>query len=442
MRHQPLAEAPSPTEVIRARAHDLIPGGCHTYAKGDDQFPAIAPAFIARGAGAHVWDVEGREYIEYGMGLRAVTLGHAHPRVVEAASAQLQHGSNFTRPAPLEADCAEALLGIIRRGEQVKFAKDGSTVLTAAVKLARAVTGRAMVAVCADHPFFSSDDWFIGTTAMPRGIPDEVRSLTCTYRYNDLVSVAAMFDANPGAIAAVVLEAARTEEPAPGFLEGLQVLCRRHGALVILDEMITGFRWHLRGAQHVYDIRPDLSAFGKALSNGFAVSALVGRREIMRLGGIDHDEERVFLLSTTHGAELHALAAMRATLQVYEEEPVVETLYRQGARLREGVEAAARELGLERYFGVLGRDCNLVFFTRDATGAPSQPFRTLFMQELCRRGILAPSFVVSYAHGNAEIDATVAATREALRVYGRALEDGPERFLIGPSVKPVFRPFA
>ncbi len=429
-----------PIEELRARAHRLIPGGCHTYAKGDDQFPSEAPGFIVRGAGAHVWDVEGREYIEYGMGLRAVTLGHAHPRVVEAAAAQLRLGTNFTRPSPLEAECAETLLDIIRRGNQVKFAKDGSTVMTAAVKLARAVTGRTMIALCADHPFFSSDDWFVGTTAMPRGIPDVIRGLTHTYRYNDLPSLEALFDAHPGAIAAVVLEAARTEEPAPGFLEGLQALCRRQGALVILDEVITGFRWHLRGAQHVYDVRPDLSAFGKAMSNGFAVSALVGRREIMRLGGIDHDEERVFLLSSTHGAELHSLAAMRATLEIYQSEPVVETLYRQGARLRQGLETAARELGVERYFGVLGRDCNLVFVTRDATGAPSQPFRTLFMQELCRRGILAPSFVVSRAHGDAEIDATIEAAREALRVYRRALEEGPEGLLVGPSVKPVFRP--
>jgi glutamate-1-semialdehyde 2,1-aminomutase len=297
-----------------------------------------------------------------------------------------------------------------------------------------------MVAVCADHPFFSSDDWFIGTTVIPRGVPDVVSALTCTYRYNDLASLAALFDAHPGAIAAVVLEAARTEEPAPGFLEGLQLLARRHGALVILDEMITGFRWHLRGAQHVYDIHPDLCAFGKAMSNGFAVSALVGRREIMRLGGLDHDEERVFLLSTTHGAELSALAAMQATLDVYQTEPVIETLYRQGARLREGLEAAAQELGVEAYFGVAGRDCNLVFVTRDATGVPSQTFRTLFMQELCRRGILAPSFVVSYAHGDAEVDATIEVVREALRVYRRGLEDGAETLLVGPPVKPVFRP--
>jgi glutamate-1-semialdehyde 2,1-aminomutase len=299
-----------------------------------------------------------------------------------------------------------------------------------------------MVAVCADHPFFSSDDWFIGTTAMPRGIPDEVRSLTCTYRYNDLVSVAAMFDANPGAIAAVVLEAARTEEPAPGFLEGLQVLCRRHGALVILDEMITGFRWHLRGAQHVYDIRPDLSAFGKAMSNGFAVSALVGRARSCASAESTTTRSGSFCCRPRTAPSCTRWPPCARRCRSYQDEPVVETLYRQGARLREGVEAAARELGLERYFGVLGRDCNLVFFTRDATGAPSQPFRTLFMQELCRRGVLAPSFVVSYAHGDAEIDATVAATREALRVYARALEEGPERFLIGPSVKPVFRPFA
>jgi len=313
--------------------------------------------------------------------------------------------------------------------------------VTAAVKLARAATGRDMVAICGDHPFFSYNDWFIGTTGVSGGIPANATALTLKFRYNDLESLQTLFDQYPQRICAVLTEAARTDEPAREFLVGLQNLCNREGALLILDEMITGFRWHLRGAQHEYGITPDLSTFGKAMSNGFALSALVGKREIMDLGGITHDKERVFLLSTTHGAENHALAATVKTLEIYKNEPVVETMYQQGARLRRGVDAVVTELGLNAYFGTAGRDCNLVFFTKDADGNHSQVFRALFLQELIKRGVIAPSFVVSYSHSNADIDATIEATRESLKVYAQALEEGPERFLVGPPVKPVYRRF-
>lgn len=434
------------SKALQAKAHRLIPGGAHTYAKGDDQYPELAPGFLERGEGCHVWDVDGNEYIEYGMGLRAVTLGHAYPKVVEAAYRAMLKGNNFVRPAPLEVECAEELLGTLfpngSEDHMVKFAKDGSTVVTAAVKLARAHTGRNLVAVCADHPFFSYNDWFIGTTEMDAGIPPVAVSLTVRFRYNDLESLQKLFAEHPGQIAAVILEAHRTDDPLPGFLEGVQTLCRKEGALLILDEMITGFRYHLQGAAGLYGLEPDLSTFGKAMSNGFSLSALVGRREIMELGGLKTDQPRVFLLSTTHGAETPALAATVATLEVYQEEPVIETLHRQGARLRQGVQQITGEMGLAEYFGVIGRDCNLVFYTRDSQKKPSQPFRTLFMQELIARGVIAPSFIVSYSHSDADIDHTVEAVQGALEVYARALEEGSvDRYLVGPSVKPVFRRF-
>lgn len=434
------------SKALQAKAHRLIPGGAHTYAKGDDQYPELAPGFLERGEGCHVWDVDGNEYIEYGMGLRAVTLGHAYPKVVEAAYRAMLKGNNFVRPAPLEVECAEELLSTLfpngSEDHMVKFAKDGSTVVTAAVKLARAHTGRNLVAVCADHPFFSYNDWFIGTTEMDAGIPPVAVSLTVRFRYNDLESVQKLFAEHPGQIAAVILEAHRTDDPLPGFLEGVQTLCRKEGALLILDEMITGFRYHLQGAAGLYGLEPDLSTFGKAMSNGFSLSALVGRREIMELGGLKTDQPRVFLLSTTHGAETPALAATVATLEVYQEEPVIETLHRQGARLRQGVQQITGAMGLAEYFGVIGRDCNLVFYTRDSQKKPSQPFRTLFMQELIARGVIAPSFIVSYSHSDADIDHTVEAVQGALEVYARALEEGSvDRYLVGPSVKPVFRRF-
>src|SRR5262249_936668 len=290
----------SRSREMQSRSHRLIPGGAHTYAKGDDQYPEQAPGFLARGQGCHVWDMDGNEFIEYGMGLRSVTLGHAFAPVLEAVTRQLQCGANFTRPAAIEVECAEWLLGLIEGADMAKFAKNGSDVTTAAVKLARAHTGRDLVAICKDQPFFSTDDWFIGTTAMAAGIPQSIRAMTLSFRYNDLDSVDTLFRRYPGQIAGLVLEPAAAQEPAPGFLEGLRARCDAEGAILIFDEMITGFRWHRGGAQKLYGVVPDLSAFGKAIANGFSVSALVGKRELMELGGIRHEKERVFLLSTTH----------------------------------------------------------------------------------------------------------------------------------------------
>ena len=282
----------------------------------------------------------------------------------------------------------------------------------AAVKIARAYTGRDMIAICADHPFFSTEDWFIGSTAMNAGVPEQIKDLTVGFRYNDLDSVRALFEKYPGRIAAVILEPARIDEPRDGFLHKLKDLAHANGALFILDEMITGFRWHSGGAQKVYNIEPDLSSFGKALANGFSVSALAGRREFMRLGGLDHlDRPRVFLLSTTHGAETHALAAAIATMRIYQNEPVIEHLTRQGERLREQAEAVIRHHGLQDYVSIIGRASCLLYGTRDLDGKPSQAMRTLLLQETIRRGVLMPSLVVSYSHTDEDIERTIAGVR-------------------------------
>ena len=427
--------------ALSKRAHQLIPGGAHTYAKGDDQYPERAPAFIVRGKGCHVWDMDGNEFIEYGMGLRAVTLGHAYAPVVEAATRQMQLGANFVRPAPIEVECAERFLELVPTAEMVKFGKHGSDALDGAIRLARAHTGRDYIAICGSHPFFSVSDWFIGATPMPGGIPQWVRSHTVTFHYNDLASLQALFDRYPEQISCVILEAARLEEPAPGYLQSLKQLCHRNGALLVFDEMITGFRWHNSGAQHVYGVTPDLSSFGKAIANGFSLSALAGRREIMKLGGYDHDHKRVFLLSTTHGAETHSLAAGIATMTTYRDEDVVGHLYRQGKRLRDGVTAAAQAAGVSKQVECLGRDCAVLFTTRDKDERPSQEFRALFLQETIRRGVLAPSFAVSYSHTDRDIDYTIDAVAEALKVYSKALEEGVDRYLIGRPLKPVFREY-
>jgi glutamate-1-semialdehyde 2,1-aminomutase len=424
--------------ALAERLHRLVPGGAHTYAKGDDQYPADATPVLIRGQGCRVWDADDNEFIEYGMGLRAVTLGHAFEPVIEAAARQMRLGSNFCRPSVLELESAEMLVGVVG-GDMVKFAKNGSDVMDAAVRLARAHTGRDRIAFCADHPFFSTGDWFIGSTPMAAGVPRAVAELALPFRYNDLATLEALFDAHPDQIAAVILEAETSTPPAPGFLESLTALAHARGAVVILDEMITGFRWHNGGARAFHRIDADLVAYGKALGNGFAVSALVGRRELMELGGLRHDRPRVFLLSTTHGAEGPALAAACAVMRAYCEGPVIETLWRQGQRLADGIRRAAMNAGVDGYFDVAGRPCNLIYIARDADRRPSQPFRTLFLRETLQRGLLMPSMVVSAAHDDAAIDATIDRVGEALTVYKRALEDGIDRFLPGRPVRPVMR---
>jgi len=434
-----MAEKFARSRALRSKAHRLIPGGAHTYAKGDDQFPEYSPGFIDRGKGCHVWDVDGNEFIEYGMGLRSVTLGHAFEPVLEAAHRQMQRGANFTRPARLEIELAEAFLEEIDGAEMVKFAKNGSDVTTAAVKLARAYTGREMVAICGDQPFFSTDDWFIGTTEVDAGVPKAISELTLKFRFNDLESLRKLFDEHPNQIACVMLEAETVTPPTPSFLPELKNLCEEKGAVLIFDEMITGFRWHLGGAQGFYGVTPHLSTFGKGMGNGFAIAALCGKRDIMRLGGLEHGQPRVFLLSTTHGAETHALAAALATLRVYRKAGVVKFLWEQGERIRRIINSAIQENRLEGYFEILGRPCNLVFATRDRSLERSQAFRALFMQEMIRRGVIAPSFVVSFSHGDSELAFSSEAIHGALSIYRQALQNGIEGYLSGWPVKLVNR---
>ncbi|MFO0912495.1 MAG: glutamate-1-semialdehyde 2,1-aminomutase [Pirellulales bacterium] len=430
------------TRDLQRRAHAAIPGGCHTYFKGDDQFPFLSPGFIARGLGSHVWDVDGNEFIEYGMGSRAVGLGHAYEPVLEAVRKSLDLGVNFSRPAAIEVECAEMFLSMIRTAEMVKFTKDGSTATTAALKLARAATGRDLVAVCSTHPFFSYDDWFIGTTAIDAGIPAAVRDMTVTFRYNDMESVQRMFQQYRGQIAAVILEPCKYEHPADNFLHRLQEACQADGAVFVLDEMITGFRVHTHGAQAMYDITPDLSTWGKAMANGFAISALAGKRELMRRGGMDHDQERVFLLSTTHGAETHAMAAAIRTMQIYRDEPVVATLYQRGQQLVDGCRQMIAAHGLQDYVTIEGFPCKMIWGARGPDRRPCQGFRTLMLQELVRRQILAPNLILCYSHSTDDVEQTVRAFDGALGVYREALNCGSyEPYLVGPPSKIVYRKF-
>lgn len=449
-------------EALRTRLHRAIPGGAHTYSRGDDQFPASAPPVLVRGKGAYVWDNQDRRYLDYGMALRAVTLGYADSRVNAAAAAEMEKGVNLTRATLTELHAAESLIELVPSIEMVKFGKNGSNVTTAAVKIARAYTGRRFVCIPRQHPFFSFDDWFIGTTVMRRGVVPDHAAATLVFDYGDAGSLATLFAEHPGQIAAVMLEPATTQVPCPAgcgeafgwpvklcsacprngenFLQQVQQLCRREGAVFILDEMITGFRWHLAGAQTLFGVQPDLTTFGKGMANGFSVAAVGGRRELMQVGSTDvSGAERTFLLSTTHGAEMTGLGAYLETLRIYQVEDVVGHLWRYGASLRDGIREIAARHALASFVQIDGPAICLNYMTHDASGAPSLAFRTLLAQELLARGIMMPWIAVSQSHGAEELEKTLQAFDGALTVYAKALDSGVDSFLRGPVIRPVFR---
>lgn len=418
----------------------VIPGGAHTYSRGFDQFPVNAPQILTRGKGAYVFDADDKRYLDYGMALRAVNIGYAEDEINEAAIREIEAGNNLTRASQIELEAAELIVDLIDSVDMVKFTKNGSSAVSAAVKLARAYTGRNLVARCADHAFFSYDDWFIGSTPLTRGIPKSTLEMTKQFRYNDIASVEALLAEYPDQIACVVLEAATTEEPKDGFLTKLQDLCKANGIVFILDEMITGFRWHIKGAQHMYGLTPDLSTFGKAMANGFSVACVAGRREIMELGSIEFEgRERVFLLSTTHGAEMSGLGAFVATMKFMQKHPVVEHLWNYGDKLIALIRRQAELNGVSDYFKAGGFGCSPYYSTLDKSGTNSMPLRTLFSQEMIRQGVLMPWLALSYRHGEEELIMTERALGEALRVYRQALDEGVGKFLLGSAIKPVFR---
>jgi glutamate-1-semialdehyde 2,1-aminomutase len=429
------------SSALQRRLHEIVPGGAHTFARSSDQFPEGMAPVIVEGHGARVRDADGNEFVEYGMGMRAVTLGHGFEPVVEAVRAAIGSGTAFSRPSTTELDAAEDFLATVPGAEMVKFTKNASDATSAAVRLSRAATARDHVAVC-DHPFYSGQDWFVGTLPLDAGVPSAVRDLTHQFRYNDIDSLRAVLDEWPAAC--VIMEAATgTVEPEPGYLEQVQQLCRDRGTVLVFDETITGFRWSEHGAQGVYGITPDLSCWGKAMGNGFAVSALAGRRELMELGGLRTDRERVFLLSSTHGAETGSLAAFRAVVQAYRDLDPVAIMEQQGAKLADGVNEVARDAGIENHVRVIGRPSCEVFQTLDADGRPSQAFRTLFLQEMLLRGVLGQSFVISAAHTDADVEQTIEAVRGTLPVYRKALEAGTtDGLLHGRPVAPAHRRFA
>lgn len=441
-----------------------IPGGAHTYSRGFDQFPSNAPQILVSGKGVETLDTKGNKFIDYGMALRAVNIGYAEEEINNAAIREILAGNNLTRPSMIELEAAELLIELIDSIEMVKFAKNGSSAVSAAVKLARAYTGKDVVLRCAEQPFFSYDDWFIGSTVMDRGVPNAVKKLTQKFKFNDIESLDQAISQSNGQVACVILEPATTSCPSncrkmqmckfredcifknekreKNFLQKVQELCNKNGIVFILDEMITGFRWDLLGAQHFYNVQPDLTTFGKAMANGFSLSCVGGKREIMELGSIERSgEERVFLLSSTHGAEMSSLGAFVATIDFMRSHKVVEHNWDYGSLLINGINERSVGIGIFDHFQAAGFPCSPIYVAKNLEAQESLEYRTLFLQEMIKNGILMPWISIAYRHNEDTLEKTLEAVEKSLLVYRNALKYGVEKYLEGPVIKPVFRKY-
>jgi glutamate-1-semialdehyde 2,1-aminomutase len=441
----------SKSDIYRKEIHNLIPGGAHTYSKGDDQFPALAPAAIDYGKGAYVWDIDGNKFLDCSMGLTSVSLGHAYEPVIEAVKKEVERGVNFQRPSILEKEIAEKFLSLIPQHEMIKFAKNGSIVTTAAVKLARAFTGRKLVAFPGDHPFYSYDDWFIGTTQCNLGVPDEISNLSVTFKGCNLQSLQELFEKYPDQIACVITEPERGScgstcncgTNPKDFLQKAIELTHKHGALFIIDEMITGFKSSFPGSMTKYDLNPDMATWGKGIANGFSFCALTGKKEVMEMGGIQRKgNEKVFLISTTHGGETHTISAALATIKEFEEKSVIEHNHSIGDRLIDSLTQLLQRRGLDNYISVTPTNWFVLFTFKNKNGEVCPGMRTLMLQEMIKNGILFQGiFVPCFSHSEADVELFCNAFSNALETYVNALEFGYQNYLTGEVIGPVFRKY-
>ncbi|MFQ5427629.1 MAG: aminotransferase class III-fold pyridoxal phosphate-dependent enzyme [Thermodesulfobacteriota bacterium] len=423
------------SEALWERATRLIPAGTQTLSKGPDQFVfGATPMYLERGLGSHVWDVDGNEYIDYPMALGPIILGYGYKSVVDAVVDRVRKGTTFTLMHSLEVELAELLCEVIPCAEMVRFAKNGSDVTSAAIRVARACTGRDHIAYSGYH---GCQDWYAVTTPRKRGIPDSTGELIHAFEYNRLETLTALFDEYEGKIAAVIMEVPGADPVISltsrmNFLQDVARLCKKKGALFILDEMVTGFRYSLGGAAELFDVVPDLACFGKGMGNGMAVSALVGKREFMSV------LNEVFF-SMTFSGETTGLAAAKATIETLMREPVIEHIWEKGQKLQSGLKTAAAEWGLD--LEISGRPPRAGLSFRNEKGEADPVMRSLFLQETVKRGVLfgGPLFT-SYSHSDADIERTVEVCYEAFSHVRSAFQSvSPVSFLEGQVVGEVFR---
>lgn len=378
------------------RAERVIPLGSQTFSKSKTQFPAeVSPYFITHGKGSHVWDLDGNEYIDFVCGLLSISLGYCDADVDLAVKNQMEQGVIFSLPHPIETELAEKIVSMIPCAEMVRFGKNGSDATAGAIRLARAFTQREYLVVCGYHGW---QDWYIGSTTRDLGVPKSVKELTLKFAYNDLEGLKNLFKNHPNQIAAVIMEPINFEDPKPGFLEGIQKICKEEGAVFIFDETITGFRFAKGGAQKMLGITPDLVTMGKGVSNGYPLSFIAGRRDIMKL------MEEIFF-SFTFGGETLSLAAALAVLNKIEKEPVLEHIHTLGNYLIVGVKRLLAQHNLTHILDIKGHPSWTLLVFKDTPDYSQWMFKTYYMQEVQKRGILSfGSHNLCYAHQQKDID--------------------------------------
>jgi glutamate-1-semialdehyde aminotransferase/spore coat polysaccharide biosynthesis protein SpsF (cytidylyltransferase family) len=414
------------------RSKKVIPGCAQTFSKGYTQYvQGVAPIFLQRGRGCRAWDVDGNEYIDYVQGLLPNLLGYAHEEVNAAATAQLAEGHSFSLPHPLEVQLAERLTRLIPCAEMVRFGKNGSDATSGAVRAARAFTGRDRIACCGYHGW---QDWYIGSTNRNAGVPKAVRELTHPFSYNDLGSLEKLFTEHPGEFAAVIMEPVNFVEPAPGFLQSVKDLAHKHGALLIFDEICSGFHFGLGGAQKLFGVTPDLACFGKAMGNGFPISSVLGRADVMRIFN------EIFF-SFTFAGEVASMAATMKVLDILEQTDALARLESNGRTLQDGINAMAKESGLRQRVRSVGRPQWSLLKFSDEKGADSPLMKNLFQQEAVKRGVLVlVTHNVTAAHDSAATHQTLEIYAEVLKTLASWLaEPNPARFLEGAMAQPIFR---
>ena len=383
------------SQQVLERALKTIPLASQTFSKSITVYPkGVSPYFIKRGIGSHVWDVDGNEYIDFVNGLAPIILGYNDPDVIKAVKAQLEDGTIFSLPHELEIKVAEKIVEMVPCAEVVRFGKNGSDATAGAIRLARAYTKRDHVAVCGYHGW---QDWYIGSTSCNLGVPSAVSNLTHLFAYNDLNSLSRLFKKFPDQIAAVIMEPMNSAEPSNGFLESVKELTHQNGALLIFDEIVTGFRFTNGGAQEYFGVIPDLATFGKGMANGYPVSAVTGRADIMKL------MEEVFF-SFTFGGETLSLAAALATMTKLQNEPVIDTLWTQGKKVKERVNELIEKHELDNILSINGKDCWTFLIFKDTDDYSQYKLKTFFLQEIFAMGILfIGTHNMSYAHSDEDI---------------------------------------
>ncbi len=422
------------SQELLARARNVTPLGSQTYSKSVRYFcEGAAPAFLDRGLGSHVWDVDGNEFVDFMCALGPVTVGYNDPQVNAAVMAQLQKGISFSLATELEVELAEALTRIVPCAEMVRFVKNGSDATSSAIRLARAFTGRDLVAVCGYH---GMQDWYIGSTTNRRGIPADVCALTKTFVYNDPDSLQKLLAEYPGQFAAVILEPIQADGPAEGYLAALRELTQAAGALLIFDEVVSGFRYALGGASELYKVTPDLAAFGKGMGNGLPISAVAGRADVMELIGT----QGVFI-STTFGGETLSMAGSMATLAILAQPGIYPRIWALGDRMLDGVRAAIAKHGVGEVVKVSGlAPHGGVGF--DGKGSLDYlDIMSVYQQRMVEQGILSTGINnISVAHSEADIDQFVAAADAAFADVRRALDaDSLDGILLACKVNPIFK---